>query len=123
MEKWVREARREDLSLRPRTGWAFEYKGEQWKLPMDPDTAIETHEPATVKDTTHIKGWLVELGWKPTQYKERDLTCDSKKNKLTPEKFQAAVERYVEQTLESPFCKDRCDELDVALRTLRCRSC
>jgi hypothetical protein len=86
---------------------------------MDLDTAIETHEPATVKDTTHIKGWLVEMGWKPTQYKERDLTCDSKKNKLTPEKFQAAVERYVEQTLESPFCKDRCDELGCSPATLR----
>jgi hypothetical protein len=58
------------------------------------------------------------LGWKPTQYKERDLTCDSKKNKLDQEKFEAAVNRYVEQTLESPFCKDRCAELDVTKTTL-----
>lgn len=100
-------------------GWTFEYKGEQWKMPLDATTAIETHEPATVKDTTHIKGWLVELGWQPTMYKERDLTCDSKKNKLSQEKFIAAVERYVEQTLESPFCKDRCDEIGCTPATLR----
>lgn len=102
-------------------GWQFEYKGEQWKMPLDPETAIETHEPATVKDITHIKGWLVELGWKPTMYKERDLTCDSKKNKLSQEKFEAAVERYVEQTLESPFCKDRLIELDCSRKSLRDR--
>lgn len=85
----------------------------EWKLPMAQDIAVKTHEPATVKDTTHIKGWLVELGWKPTQYKERDLTCDTKKQKLSEEKFRETVERYVAQTLSSPFCRDRCDELDT----------
>lgn len=90
-----------------------------WQLPMDPEVPIVTHEPSTVKDTTHIKGWLVELGWVPTQYKERDLTCDSKKNKLSPEKFADAVERYVEQTLASPFCKDRCEALGVRPEKLR----
>ena len=84
--------------------------GKQYTLPM-PVEPILTTEPATVKDTTHIKGWLVELGWRPTQYKERDLTCDSKKRKLTQEKYVETVKRYVEQTLSSPFCKDRCDEL------------
>jgi hypothetical protein len=117
LEKWAE--RHGGTSLRLLRVGRSNTKEKQWKLPMDLDTAIETHEPATVKDTTHIKGWLVELGWKPTQYKERDLTCDSKKNKLTPEKFQAAVERYVEQTLESPFCKDRCDEIGCSPATLR----
>lgn len=102
-------------------GWQFEYKGEQWKMPMDPETAIETHEPATVKDVTHIKQWLVEIGWEPSAYKERDLTCDSKKNKLPSEKFKIAVERYVEQTLQSPFCKDRCEALDVNPKFLLAR--
>jgi hypothetical protein len=103
-----------------------EYDGEffvdlydkRYKLPLDPEVPIQTHEPATVKDTTHIKGYLVELGWKPTQFKERDLTCDSKKNKLSQEKYEAAVHRYVEQTLESPFCKARCAELDTTPKRL-----
>lgn len=84
-----------------------------WKLPMDCEVPILTHEPATVKDTTHIKGWLVELGWSPTVYKERDLTCDSKKKKLTVEKFQETARRYAEQTIESPFCADRCNALNT----------
>ena len=84
-----------------------------WALPMDCEVPIRTHEPATVKDTTHIKGWLVSLGWRPTQYKERDLTCDTKKKKLTQDKFEETVKRYVEQTVNSPFCRDRCVELEV----------
>ncbi len=92
---------------------------QRWKLPMDCGVPVQTHEPATVKDITHIKGWLVELGWKPTQYKERDLTVDSKKNKLTQDKFEAAVERYVEQTLNSPFCDDRCEEIGVHKNALK----
>lgn len=107
MEKWVE---RHNGSF---AHGKVELYGKLWELPMDLETPVQTHEPATVKDTIHIKGWLVELGWNPTTYKERDLTVDSKKNKLSPEKFRATVERYVEQTLASPFCKDRCHELDV----------
>jgi len=98
------------------TVWLY---GKTWKLPMDCEVPVLTHEPATVKDITHIKGFLVELGWKPTQYKERDLTCDAKKQKLSREKFEATVERYVEQTLESPFRRDRCDEVGVSPQRLK----
>lgn len=117
MEKWVEKhgGKLEEIGGK----WHARLYGKLWPLPMDCDVPVQTHEPATVKDTTHIKGYLVELGWKPTQYKERDLTCDSKKNKLSREKYEAAVERYVEQTLESPFCKDRCSELEVSPKRLR----
>lgn len=94
-------------------GYCAEIYGKSYRLPMAQEPIV-TSEPATVKDTTHIKGWLVTMGWKPTAYKERDLTCDSKKKKLSPEKFKEAVLRYVEQTLNSPFCKDRCEELGVS---------
>lgn len=94
-------------------GWVADIYGKTWDIPMSQDVPVKTHEPATVKDTTHIKGWLVEMGWKPSQYKERDLTCDSKKHKLSQEKFEETVVRYVEQTLKSPFCKDRCAELGI----------
>jgi DNA polymerase I-like protein with 3'-5' exonuclease and polymerase domains len=116
MEKWVAKHGGEKVTVNGED--ALKLYDKVWMLPMDPEIPVQTHEPATVKDTTHIKGYLVELGWKPTQYKERDLTCDSKKNKLSPEKFQAAVERYVEQTLESPFCSDRCAELDTTPKLL-----
>jgi len=71
-------------------------------------------------DSTHIKGWLMTaFKWNPSQYKERDLTCDAKKKKVTQEKFEAAVEKYVEQTLSSPFCQDRCYELETTPKKLR----
>lgn len=92
--------------------WFAKVFDKEYKLPL-PNEPLVTHEPATVKDTTHIKGWLVGLGWSPSVYKERDLTVDFKKKKLTQEKYEEVVERYVAQTLESPFCNDRCDELDV----------
>jgi hypothetical protein len=81
------------------------------KLPM-PLEPVVTHGPAKINDTTHIKGWLVDLGWKPSAYKERDLTVDSKKKKLEPDQFLATVHRYVEQTLKSPFKEDRLEHLE-----------
>lgn len=119
MLKWME--RHEGRWAEDDKGWSASFYGDAkvWRLPMAGEVPIVTHEPAKVTDTTHIKGWLVSLGWKPTQYKERDLTCDAKKNKLSREKFEAAVERYVEQTLESPFCKDRCSELDTTRSKLR----
>ena len=117
MEKWV--AKHGGKLEQQDERWSAELYGKTWALPMDQEVPVQTHEPATVKDTTHIKGYLVELGWKPTMYKERDLTVDSKKKKLSPEKFAEAVERYVEQTLSSPFCKDRCDEIGTLRKNLR----
>lgn len=93
--------------------------GKTYDLPLDREKPLFLTEPATLKDTTHIKEWLVSLGWTPSQYKEKDLTCDSKKKKLTEEKFVATVERYVIQTLNSNFCKDRCEHLKVQPNKLK----
>ena len=84
----------------------------EYVLPI-PQEPIVTHVPASIKDTTHIKGWLVGEGWKASQYKERDLTVDSRKQKLSLEKYVDAVERYIEQTMASPFKKDRMEHLEV----------
>jgi DNA polymerase I-like protein with 3'-5' exonuclease and polymerase domains len=87
--------------------------GKEYPLPM-PAVPLVTEVPSTLKDTTHIKEWLVsKFGWNPSAWKERDLTCDAKKNRLSQEKFEAAVERYVEQTLASPFCKYRLEHLNL----------
>jgi len=75
--------------------------------------AVRDNLPATLKDGTHIKEWLVGLGWVPTVFKEKDLTVDSKKKKLSKEKYAASVERYVKQTKDSNFAKFRCEHLKV----------
>lgn len=100
--------------------WVATLYGKEYVLPMVHEPILTT-EPATVRDTTHIKGWLVSMGWVPSQWKERDLTCDSKKKKLSQEKFIETVERYVEQTLESPFCELRCEEIGVYPKGLKAK--
>lgn len=92
--------------------------GKEWKLPL-PEEPLVTHEKASLKDTTHIKEWLVrDFGWNPTQYKERDLTVNAKKQKLNREGYEKVVIKYVEQTLTSPFCKDRLEHLEMTRNTV-----
>lgn len=92
----------------------FIYSGQVYDLPL-PLVPLITEMKATVNDTTHIKEWLISLGWSPSEYKEKDLTVDTKKNKLAPEKLKAAIDRYVEQTVGSNFCKDRCEHLGIVV--------
>lgn len=84
----------------------FVYEGKSYDLPI-PDEPLITSIPATVNDTTHIKDWLVGLGWVPLEYKEKDITVDTKKIRLSDEKLQATIERYIEQTVNSAFMYDR----------------
>lgn len=95
--------------------WSGELFGKNYILPI-PHEPLYTTKPAKLDDTLHIKEWLVTLGWEPTQYKERDLTVDSKKKKISKEKFDIACEKWVEQTFDSPFKADRLFELDYTVR-------
>lgn len=90
----------------------FVFDGVTYDLPLPLEPLVKEMK-ATVNDTTHIKEWLVSLGWSPAEYKEKDLTTDVKKNRLTDEKISAAIDRYIEQTVESNFCKDRCEHLGL----------
>lgn len=93
----------------------------EYTLPI-PHEPLITEQIATIDDTTHIKEWLVrEFGWQPTEYKERDLSCDSKKKKLPRDKFLIVIDKYVEQTLTSPFCDDRLEFLGVSRDKLKDR--
>lgn len=92
----------------------FVYEGVNYPLPLPLEPLVK-EMVATVNDTTHIKEWLVSLGWQPSEYKEKDLTTDVKKNRLSDDKIKAAIERYVEQTVESNFCADRCEHLGVSI--------
>ena len=95
--------------------WTAVLYGKKYTLPMAALPLFD-EEPATLNDTGHIKEWLVSLGWSPSSYKERDLTSDSKKKKLDKDKFYAAVDKWVDQTFESAFKRDRLEALDVGPR-------
>lgn len=95
--------------------WRATLYGKEYTLPMEVEP-LYTHQPATLNDTLHIKEWLVGLNWNPSGYKERDLTVDSKKKKISKEKFDIAVEKWVDQTFASNFKADRLEELGYTSR-------
>jgi len=90
-------------------GWYFEWEGQIFKLPFS--EPLKKTEPTSISDSTFIKEFLVGLGWQPSEFKEKDLTLDTKKKKLSPEKFEATVRRYVEQTLASNFLPFRMERV------------
>jgi len=90
---------------------SVELFGEKMMLPVEVK-ALKTTMVAEIKNTTHIKEWLVSLGWQPSEYKMKDITLKSgTKIKRTKEELEVAVDRYIEETLNSEFCSDRCKQL------------
>jgi len=77
IQKWVEK--HNGTIEKTEEGYVATIFDKQHKLPI-PQTPVVTHVKTNIKDTTFIKGWLVEkFNWQPSQYKERDLTVDSKK--------------------------------------------
>lgn len=94
-------------------GYVFNWEGKQLSLPLPEDVPLIQEMRATINDTTHIKEWLVGLGWKVLEYKEKDLTVGAGKIKLPVEKLKAGIDRYIEQTINSNFMYDRMDFLEI----------
>lgn len=91
-----------------------------------PKGSVKKTLPATMADSSHIKEWLMDLGWRPSSYKEKDLTVKlakiggkNYKQKRTKEEWVKAVNTYVNQTLNSNYCTDRCDHLKVDSKNLK----
>ena len=57
--------------------------------------------------------YLIELGWKPTEWRERDLTKDSKKQSIPYEKRIKALERWVDETIKGKYTIARLEKLGV----------
>lgn len=89
----------------------YTFEGEEF--PIDYSGCIKKELPASIKDLSHLKGYLMSLGWVPSQWNIRDLTRDSKKKLLSEDKFYETVERYLNDTFEGPFTQGRLKELDV----------
>jgi len=92
--------------------------GEKHTLPL-PREPLRTEMVATINDSAHIKNWLVGLGWTPTEYSEKDLTVNSKKEKYQEDALLDSINRYVDQTLATNFCKDRCENLKATPASLK----
>lgn len=90
----------------------FIYKGMARQIPFT--EPLETHEVADISDLDHVKMYLIELGWKPSEMKVRDLTKDSKKQSISYEKRVETLDRWLTQTFDEGKYKDvRLRELDM----------
>lgn len=92
--------------------WKANIFGKTYDLPIPQESLIK-EVPTTMKDSTFIKGWLISQGCSFTNWKERDLTVDQKKKKISKEKFVEVVRRYVESTVGTPFEAERCEHFKV----------
>lgn len=81
------------------------YKGNIVEIPYT--LPLETHKKATIDDLDTVKSELMTLGWVPSEWKERDLTRDAKKNVLPIDKRIKALEKYVAETLDGKYKNER----------------
>ena len=96
----------------------FIYKGMAREIPFT--EPLETHEVADISDLDHVKGYLIELGWRPMEMKVRDLTKDSKKQTLPYEKRVETLDRWLAQTFDEGKYKEvRLRELNMGMKVTK----
>lgn len=106
----VRFIERHNLKLVEKEGCVY-YKETALSLPLT--EPLETHREASIDDLDVVKEYLIELGWIPSEWKERDLSKDSKKQTITYEKKEKATKRYVQETLAGKYKKERLEIIGV----------
>lgn len=84
----------------------------EYKLPIE-QIPVQTTITAQITDLDHVKMYLITLGWKPTEWRERDLTKDSKKQSIPYEKRIIAFDRWVEETKNGKYTKARLEKLGI----------
>ena len=91
---------------------SVEFYGEKFSIPVD--KPIKLYETANISDLDHVKMHLISLGWRPTEWKVRDLTKDTKKQSLTYEKRVETLDRWLNQTFDENKYKElRLEELGL----------
>lgn len=93
-------------------GFVFENKF--YKIPHNEPMKKEVR--AEMKDFDHIKMYLIELGWDPIEWSERDMTKDSKKKNLSYEKRVAVLDRWWGDTINGKYEKHRLENSIEYLR-------
>jgi hypothetical protein len=96
--------------------WVLLYKGRTITIPFE--EPLETEGKADISDLDHVKMHLLNLGWVPSEFKERDLTKDSKKQNNPYVKRIASLRKYIEETLAGKYRKERLEILDIPEESL-----
>jgi hypothetical protein len=95
----------------------FEYEGKTFPIPCT--EPIKTHTEPDISNLDHVKSHLINLGWVPTEWRERDLTKDAKKVNLTYKKRLEALDRYLEATFSGKYKKERMEILGLSEHNAR----
>ena len=88
-------------------------------FPITTEEPLKEYTEATIEDIDVVKGYLLSLGWVPTEIKERDLVKNQDKSTKTYDQIVEAIDRYVKQTEASLFQEIRLEFLDVSMQRLR----
>jgi hypothetical protein len=97
-------------------GHQFLYEGKLFPIPCE--VPVKTHTVATIDDLDHVKSYLIHLGWNPSEWRERDLTKDTKKQSLSYEKRVQVLDRWYKETLEGKYTLARLEVLDINVNNL-----
>jgi hypothetical protein len=96
-----------------------ELLGEVLTLPLAAGEPILNTEPMKLAHQEDMKLYLLSLGWEPLVWKEKDLTLGANKRKLSKEKFEETVDRYLENTLGYEWERHRLEHLKVSKEAVR----
>lgn len=87
------------------------YEGYLYELPIT--KPLKTSTQATIGDLDAVKMHLIDLGWFPSEWRERDLTKDSKKQNITIEKRVKALDRWYAETMAGKYKAQRIEFLGI----------
>lgn len=86
---------------------------------LDQDTVLKTETDADIEDIDVVKGYLLSLGWEPSEVKERDLVKNTNKTTKNKTEILESIDRYVAQTEFSLFRELRLDLLGCTFGGLK----
>lgn len=87
-------------------------------FPITTQEPLKTEVDADIEDIDVVKGYLISLGWEPSEVKERDIVKKTDKSIRTYDEILVAIERYVAQTETSVFKELRLDMLGCSMKNL-----
>ena len=87
-------------------------------FPITTAEPIKQFTTATIEDIDVVKGYLLDMGWVPSEVKERDLVKNQDKTTKNKAQVIEAIERYVKQTETSLFRELRLELLETTMEDL-----
>lgn len=91
----------------------FNFENITYTLPLEIDKPLKSFIKADIDDLDHVKMYLISLGWLPLEWRERDLTKDSKKQNIPYEKREKALRRWVDETISGKYKEQRLKEVGI----------